>query len=286
MFKARICMLAATAMLSAGAQAEIIWSENFDSSGGSMAAVGLTTVATNVADLPTQNLWHITSNFPGSGNYALGFVKDETPGGIANGNYNVGDGTNGPLDYARGFAVTSGISLANPTGFDYNQEKVQFAVFMDTDLGYDDGNGNISDDTYDFFNFWVSLDGHNWFQPPAASSNSGLNPVTQITNVNSGSYATYTIDLVAIFLSQGTVLSGETIYLGFEFNSGDAWYNDYAGVRIDNIAVSAEKTAIPSGGGSGGGGSTPSPVPEPATLALLGLGLLGLGFFRRGRSAS
>lgn len=267
MLKQRVLLL----MLAAGvfgngvARADVIWSQNFDASGGSLGTAGF-----NQSPVTAQNLWHITSNNPAGGSgYALGFVQGETPNqAAADGNYNVGGIA------ADGWAVSNAISLANPSGFDYSNEKLSFDVY----LGNEHSFGSTESSEYDRLTLRLSLDGVNWFANPLASSFTTLsvNDVNIAFNAATNySYATYTVDLVSAFALEGLTLDQQSIYLGFRFFSLDDIDNGYPGARVDNLAISADKTAT----GGGGGGTTP--IPEPATLALLGLGLFGLGMARR-----
>lgn len=271
MLKQRVLlsMLAAGVFGNGVARAEVIWSQNFDTSGGSLATAGF-----NLNPASAQNLWHITSNNPAGGSgYALGFVQGETPNqATADGNYNVGNVA------ADGWVVSNAISLSNPSGFDYSNERLSFDVYLGNEIPHTGWSTE-----YDRLTVRLSLDGGaSWFANPLASSYTTLtaNDVDIAYNaINDYSYATYTVDLVGAFALEGLTLDQQSIYLGFRFYTLDHFDNDYPGARVDNLVISADKTAIAGTGGGAGGGTTP--VPEPATLALLGLGLFGLGMARR-----
>lgn len=186
-----------------------------------------------VLDNGANGLWHLTGNVPYSGAAALGYVTDETsPSAILNGNFMTG-GPGSPTANA-GTAYSPAVLLPSSA-----QITVSFQSIVRTE-NFDD---------YDNLRAMV-----NTAQTLAGATLLGSTATNTI--IEGTTYNLHSFDLSAF--------SGQTIYLAFNFATGDAIENDYAGIRLDDVTVTAEV------------------VPEPASLLLIGAGLLaGARRFRR-----
>ncbi len=186
-----------------------------------------------VLDNGANGLWHLTGNVPFSGDTTLGYVTGETsPGAILDGNFMTG-GPGSPTANA-GTAYSPAILLPGSS-----QITVSFRSIVRTE------NFENFDNLQAMVNSAQNLVGATLLGSTATN-----------TIIEGNTYNLHSFDL--------TPFSGQTIYLAFNFDTGDAIENDYAGIRLDDVAVTADA------------------VPEPASLLLVGAGLLaGVRRFRR-----
>jgi hypothetical protein len=194
-------------------RADTIYVQNFDSGGAAGYAL--------------SGLWHVTGNFPFSGQFDLGYVTGETNGPVLNGSYDTGSTNSGN-------AFTPGIVLpaAGPL-------RLTFEYVLDAESGT----------PFDSFSVLVN---------PAAQSEIGAT----ILGSNGGGDLPNSLNYrLAVF--DLTAFAGQTVFIGFRFDTVDAIANGFKGVRIDDVTVAL--------------------VPEPSSLVLLTLGGVGLLRRRRGK---
>lgn len=185
-----------------GGQA-IIYSENFEDG----VANGFT----------LNGLWHVTQNFPKTGSYCLGYVRNETPGGTPNGNYNIG--YSGPKKcFGPAISLLSGSTI---TGY--------FDVFVGDEF-------NLEPQNFDQFSIWSSLDGSTLNTVLASSAPSAGGVVIPEWGGVPG-YNTIIVNL--------TPWAGSTIYLAYQMDTFDDLFNAYPGIRIDNIQVISSSHNVP-----------------------------------------
>jgi hypothetical protein len=181
-------------------QAGVIYSEGFES-----------------GDAPgwlLDGFWHVTENAPASGRFALGYVKDETPGPIPNG------------DYDTGIFGNSGIATAPTILLPQGAATLSFDAFVDVTPS-----PLLGSDRFQVF--------------PDLASN--------FDTIPGGSYVHVVID-ISSFINVGAPFTPFT--WGFLFFTGDEFFNDTTGIRIDNIEID-------------------SAFPEPSTFVLSSI-LLGV----------
>jgi hypothetical protein len=167
--------------------AAVIYAENFDSG----AAAGYT----------MDGLWHVTSNFPASGNFALGFVRNETPGAVPNGDFDTGD--------INASAQSALITL--PTG----TIVLTFKAFVGDEH-------DVAPDEFDRLS--VKINGAAIASSPPSDGG--------VVIPDWGGIAAY--NLITVDLSS---YAGQTIQLEFNFDTLDEVANAYPGVRIDDICI-------------------------------------------------
>jgi hypothetical protein len=219
--------------------AVVIYSEDFEDG----AADGFT----NVVD-PTgaPDLWHVTSNFPSSGAYTLGYVKNET----LNSSTPDGDYDTPGLDV---IATTFSLAITIPAD---HYATLTFDAFVGDEQPPGGGGGDINPYEFDQFSLWASLDGSTLYGPSALASSApsaGGVAIPEWGGPGTAAYHTLTLDLSAF--------AGQSIYLAYRFDSIDDLWNGYPGVRIDNIKVDA--------------------ILGAPTFLLVGVGLVVIGIFRR-----
>jgi hypothetical protein len=187
-------------LLSCGgtASAGIIYTQNFN--GGTAPGFSL------------SGLWHVTSNFPFSPNFALGYVQGETSNsGTADGNYDTGNANS-----ATAFSPAITLPSSGPI-------TLTFQAFNHNEYG-------DSPDFYDRLSVGLSTDGTTFGTMLASTSFFDSPPVTipYWTPSNQG-YNLITVDL--------TPFAGQTIYLAFNYNTEDGVDNGHPGARIDDIQI-------------------------------------------------
>ena len=190
-----------------------------------------------------SGLWHVTTNYPASGTSALGYVQNETAlSGTPDGNYNIGNVT----------STVFGPSVAIPSG----TTTLTFDAFVGDEF-------NVQPNSFDQFSVWTSLDGSTLDTVLASSAPSAGGVAIPEWGGVPG-YNPIIVDL--------STFSGSDIHLAYRFASLDGLFNNYPGVRVDNLLIENV------GGDGGGPGPT---IPEPGTLLLFSLGTLGAGLIRR-----
>jgi hypothetical protein len=184
------------------ARAATIFSEDFDSG----TAAGFT--------FSGSGLWHVTSNFPASSHFALGYVQGETPNSSTpNGNYNTGGANSG-------FAFSPVIALPLTGVSKLKLKAVNF---------------NEIDDSPDFFDrlqIGISLNGSSFNQILASTSTFDASPNYFAPVAIGGNYTGLTIDLSAY--------SGQNIRLAFRYLTLDGIDNNHPGARIDSLKIENE----------------------------------------------
>ena len=163
-------------------------------------------------------MWHVTSNFPSSPNYALGYVQGETAfSGSPDGNYDTAGSPNSGAAFSPLIALSS---VGTPT---LTLNAVNFNEIGD------------SPDYYDRLEIGVSLDGST-FDSLLASTSHYDGAASFFSSSSPGApYQTLTFDLSAY--------KGQSIYLMFNYATIDAVDNFHPGARIDDISITG--TAVP-----------------------------------------
>jgi hypothetical protein len=188
------------ALASAPASADIIYSSNFESG--------------SAPDFTLNGLWHITSNFPGTSNYALGYVQNETqPSSTPDGDYDTG-----AADPAAAFSPL--IALPSATAITLALDAVNF-----NEIGG-------SPDFFDRLEIGVSTDGSSFASLLASTSHSDGAASFFAPQDVTGGYTSLTLDLSAF--------AGQSIYLMFNYDTVETGDNSNPGARINNIVVSTD----------------------------------------------
>lgn len=203
--------LLAIGFLASPAGAAVIYAEDFEDGVFDGAVIG--------DDLPGglgggASLFHVTGNFPASGNNALGFVRDETPGGSPNGTY-AGNAT-GTL-YSPQVLLTGGSSFA---------------------LKFDVANFGRGDVDYDRFDIGVFVGGNHFVRASTYPGYAGLG--AQIYAQDNGyNSITATID----------EFIGQAIRVYIHYSVIGVTNDDYAGGRFDNLSITSDAdTEVPEPG--------------------------------------
>ena len=202
-FVSKVFLTAIFAVMGAShAHANVIYSQGFESGAGGYALSGL---------------WHVTQNFPASGNNALGYVQGETnPGAIADGTYDTGSANSG-------IAVSPMISL--PNGLD----TLTFLAFNHNEFG---------DNPVFFDRLTVSvLSGSGSTLLASTGSVWDFAP----TNIPFWDPSNQGYNLISIDIS---AFAGQSIQLMFGYDTFDRIDNQHPGARIDNVSIS-NSTAVP-----------------------------------------
>jgi len=180
------------------AVARVIFQEDFESG-----------VANGFTFEHPESTWHVTENFPSSGRYALGWVRDETPGPVPNGRYSLDIGTAWSPVIPLEAGARNVLTLELWGAFEY---------------GWD--------------TFRVSVSGTGGFYTIASTLPALMMPGgTWI--VAGPTYQQVQVDLTALGLSGNLTLLFRTYV-----SDGDQ--NDFPGARIDNIRVEAFTVPEPS----------------------------------------
>lgn len=159
-----------------------------------------------------NGLWHVTQNYPASGSYSLGFTQNETASTAPNGNYDTGT----TLDQIA-FSGPIRVPEINPT--------LSFQAFVG-----DEWDQQQFD--FDRLTVWVSTDGISLTQVVASSEPYiGGQFIPEWFGPGSEQYNQIVTDLSGY--------NGQVIYLAFRFETFDPIFNNYPGVRIDDIHVSS-----------------------------------------------
>ena len=155
-------------------------------------------------------LWHVTQNYPASGNYALGFVQIETAGSTPDGNYNLG--------YGRVLATAVSPSIFVPaTG--------TTTLTLDA---WNSGECSTSSDDCQYDALYVEVSDGTTTTRIATSDPTWFPGGVYIAG---DPYTAVSVDLT------GLGYAGSMINLSFTFDTVDGTANDYPGARIDNIMV-------------------------------------------------
>ena len=196
--------LTAWALLASPVAAAVIYSENFDDGvfDGAVAGDAVGGLGGGVS------LFHVTGNFPASGSHALGFVRNETPGGTPNGTY-----------------------AGNATGTIYSPE-VLLSGGSSFALNFDVANFGRGDVFYDRFDIGIFVGGNHFVRastfPDYASL--GAQIYAQGNGYNS---ITAMIDEFA----------GQAIRVYIHYSVIGVTGQDYAGGRFDNLTIVADPEA-------------------------------------------
>jgi hypothetical protein len=200
-------LMSASLMVSSSAFAGVIYSQGFES--GTAPGFAL------------SGLWHVSSNFPDTGNYSLAYTQNETPFSVtADGNYNTGNANSGSAILSAITLSASGASILTFDAFDHNE--------------YGDGPAY-----YDYLNVSISTDGGASFTTLASTSQQNFPGTTNIpfwTPAATG-YSHISLDL--------TSYDGLAIQLAFSFDTIDSGDNDHPGARIDNIQITGSPVPEP-----------------------------------------
>ena len=169
-------------------------------------------------------VWHLTQNFPYSGSYTLGYVKNETASATPNGVYSGSNNRGRALGSA--IAIPSGITTAN----------IRLRVFVGDEY-------NIQADMADTLIFCLST--NTATLPAIASGDCDANaenvvvasspPGTGADGVpipEWGGVANYSLVDIPI-----TSYAGQTVTPVIDFNTIDSLFNDYPGPRVQSILV-------------------------------------------------
>lgn len=210
---------------------------------------------------------------PAHASYALGFVQNETTGGVPNGDYNIDylDYTANPTKF---LAFSPEIALGNAS-------TLMFKVFVGDEAG-----PGTDPDFYDQFSLWASPDGSTIGYSVLASSSPSLGgvPVPEWGGGVPG-YANITVDLSAY--------ANTSVWLAFSFDPLDDVNNNFPGVRVDDVLVTDGGATLFAENFESGTATgwqlnglwhvTDNVVPEPSMLSLLGACAIGFGLSRRRR---
>ncbi|MDD2879132.1 MAG: PEP-CTERM sorting domain-containing protein [Rhodoferax sp.] len=209
---------------------------------------------------------------PAHASYALGFVQNETAGGVPNGDYNI--------DYNAYVADPTLFLAFSPEIAIGAASTLTFKVFVGDEYGPD-----ALPDEYDQFSLWASTDGASLGYDILASSSPSLGGVLVPEWGGVPGYASITVNLSAF--------ANQSIRLAFSFDPLDDVNNNFPGVRVDDILVTdggatrfAENFESATADGwqlNGLWHLTGNVVPEPSMLSLLGACAIGFGLSRRRR---
>jgi hypothetical protein len=213
---------------------------------------------------------------PAYASFALGFVQNETAGGVPNGDYDIDFITLNESNPEKLLAFSPKIALGAAS-------TLTFKVFVGNEYG-----SGASPYEYDQFSLWASEDGSSIGYNLLASSSPLLGGVSVPVWGGTPGYTNITVDLSAF--------GSSPIWLAFSFDAIDDVNNNFPGVRVDDILVTnggatlfAENFESGTAAGwqlNGLWHVTDNVVPEPSMLSLLGACAIGFGLSRRRRSVS
>lgn len=190
--------LLAIGLLSTPAAAAVIYSEDFEDGIFDGATTGDVVGGLGGG----VSLFHVTENFPASGNRALGFVRDETAGNTPNGTY-----------------------AGNATGTIYSPE-VLLSGGSSFALKFDVANFGRGDDFFDRFDVGVFVDGNHYVRASTHPDYASLG--AQIYAQGNGYNAiTAMIDEFV----------GQAIRVYIHYSVITVTGQDFAGGRLDNLAI-------------------------------------------------
>jgi hypothetical protein len=200
-------LVSASLMVSSSTFAGVIYSQGFESG----TAPGFT----------LSGLWHVSSNFPDTGNYSLAYTQGETPfSTTADGNFDTGGRNSGSAISSAITLSASGPSILTFDAFDHNE-------YVN------------SPDYYDALSVGISTDGGTSFTTLASTSQANFPGTINIpywTPAATG-YSHISLDL--------TSYDGLAIQLAFSFDSFDAADNNHPGARVDNIQITGSPVPEP-----------------------------------------
>ncbi|MDO8341393.1 MAG: hypothetical protein Q7T59_05450, partial [Candidatus Woesebacteria bacterium] len=153
---------------------------------------------------------------PAHASFALGFVQNETAGGVPNGDYNI-DYLAYTADPTKFLAFSPEIALGAAS-------TLMFKVFVGDETG-----PGAEPDMFDQFSLWASTDGSSIGYNILASSSPSLGGVPVPEWGGTPGYANITVDLSAY--------ADQSVWLAFSFDPLDDFNNNFPGVRVDDILV-------------------------------------------------
>jgi hypothetical protein len=209
-------LVSASLMVSSSTFAGVIYSQGFESG----TAPGFT----------LSGLWHVSSNFPESGNYSLAYTQGETPfSATADGSYDTGVRNSGS-------AISSAITLSAS-----GPSILSFEAFNHDEYG-------DAPEQYDALSVGISTNGGASFTTLASTSQS-RNPGT--INIPYWTPAATGYSLISLDL---TSYDGLAIQLAFSYDTYDSGDNAHPGARVDNIQITGSPVPEPASLGLLGAG--------------------------------
>ncbi len=196
-------LLAPFMLAAAPAAAAVIYSEDFED-GQFQGAVDGDLLP---GGLPGGvGLFHVTQNFPASGNYALGAVYNETPGNTPNGTY-------------------AGTQIIHTI---YSPE-ITLPGSGTITLNFDAADYGRGDNFYDRFDIGIFAGGNHYVKASTFPGYAGLG--AQIYAQDSG------------YTSLSSIISdfaGQTVRVYIHFSLIDGFGGDAAGARLDNLSITGD----------------------------------------------
>ncbi|MDO9490370.1 MAG: PEP-CTERM sorting domain-containing protein [Sphingomonadaceae bacterium] len=208
--RSMIFTLFAAGLLASPAAAAVIYSEDFEDGvfNGAVSGDGIGGLGGGIS------LFHVTGNFPASGNSALGFVRNETAGSIPNGTY---------AGNATGTIYSPEVMLPNFNGLSLNFDVANF------------GRGNVF---FDRFDIGVFVGGNHFVRASTFPDYAGLG--AQIYAQNNG-YNSLAINIDEFI--------GQAIRVYIHYSVISVTGADFAGGRFDNLSITDEtEVAVPEPG--------------------------------------
>lgn len=199
MNKFSVALLSVLVLVAGPASASVIYLENFED-GVFNGAVDGSTLA---GGLPGIGLFHVTRNYPATGNNALGFVRDETPGNTPNGTF-----------------------ASSPIANTIYSPSITLPGTGAISLNFDAANFGRGDNFYDRFDIGIFVDGTHFLK---ASSYLGYSVLGALTYPQDNGYNSLTA-IISDF-------AGQSVRVYIHYNLVDGADDNFAGGRLDNLSV-------------------------------------------------